>query len=85
VYLSTSKPVDTTVTADGTQMFSGILKPGKPQQFTASTLARVWLSRGGVVSITVNGHDLGQPGTKQKEYAASFTPLDYRGPPSPAA
>ena len=51
--------------ADGVKLFDGVLKPGKPQQVTASTLARVWLSRGGVVDITVNGHDLGAPGTKQ--------------------
>ncbi|HEY7282990.1 MAG TPA: RodZ domain-containing protein [Actinomycetota bacterium] len=78
VYLVASKPVDATVIADGTRMFSGTLRPGKPQQFTASTLARVWLSRGGVVAITVNGHELGSPGTRDKEYAASYTPLDYR-------
>jgi hypothetical protein len=66
-------------------MFSGTLKPGKPQQFTASTLARVWLSRGGVVAITVNGHEIGSPGTKDKEFAASFTPLDYRVRTSPSA
>jgi len=85
VYLKTSKPVDATVIADGTRMFSGILKPGKPQQFTAATLARVWLSRGGVVDITVNGHDLGAPGTKGSEFDASFTPFDYRERSSPAA
>lgn len=85
VYLATTKPVDATVIADGVKLFDGVLKPGKPQQVTASTLARVWLSRGGVVDITVNGHDLGAPGTKQAEYAASFTPFDYRERPSPAA
>jgi cytoskeletal protein RodZ len=85
VYLKASKRVDATVIADGTKMFSGTLKPGKPQQFTASTLARVWLSRGGVVDITVNGHQLGSPGTKDKEFAASYTPLDFRVRPSPAA
>ena len=85
VYLAASKRVDATVIADGTKMFSGTLKPGKPQQFTASTLARVWLSRGGVVAITVNGHEIGSPGTKDKEFAASFTPLDYRVRTSPTA
>ena len=85
VYLATTKPVEATVIADGVKMFDGVLKPGKPQQVTASTLARVWLSRGGVVDIMVNGHDLGSPGTKQAEYAASFTPFDYRERPSPAA
>jgi cytoskeletal protein RodZ len=85
VYLAASKPVDATVIADGTKMFSGTLKPGKPQQFIASTLARVWLSRGGVVAITVNGHEIGSPGTGDREFAASFTPLDYRVRTSPTA
>ncbi len=85
VYLAATKPVDATVIADGTRMFSGTLKPGKPQQFTASTLARVWLSRGGAVDITVNGHDLGSPGTRDREYAATYTPLDYRVRTSPTA
>jgi hypothetical protein len=85
VYLTTTKPVDAIVIADGTRMFSGTLKPGKPQQFTASTLARVWLSRGGVASITVNGYDLGTPGTRGNEFDASFTPFDYRERSSPAA
>jgi len=85
VYLVASKPVKATVIADGMKMFHGMLKPGKPQTVTASTLARVWLSRGGLVDITVNGHDLGAPGTKKAGYAATFTPFDYRERPSPAA
>jgi hypothetical protein len=85
VYLKARKPVDVVVIADGTRMFSGVLKPKEPQQFTAATVARVWLSRGTVVDITVNGHDLGAPGTRDRHYEASFTPQDFREPTSPAA
>jgi cytoskeletal protein RodZ len=85
VYLKAKKPVDAVVIADGTRLFEGMLKPKKPQQFTAQTVVRVWFSRGGVVETTVNGHDLGFPGTRQQRYEASFTPQDYRETPSPAA
>jgi cytoskeletal protein RodZ len=85
VYLKAKKPVDAVVIADGARMFEGVLKPRKPQQFTAQTVVRVWFSRGGVVQTTVNGHDLGLPGNQQQRYEASFTPQDYRETPSPAA
>jgi cytoskeleton protein RodZ len=85
VYLEATKRVQARVIADGTELFSDVLKPGKPQQVTASTLVRVWLERGGDVQITVNGHDLGEPGVPEREFVASFTPRDYRETPSPAA
>jgi cytoskeletal protein RodZ len=85
VYLDTTKSVGASVIADGHQMFSGVLKPGHPRQFTASTVVRVWLSSGAVVQITVNGHDLGTPGTSHEAFEATFTPRDYRESSSPAA
>ncbi len=85
VYLKARKPVDAVVIADGTRMFEGVLKPKKPRQFTASTVVRVWFSRGGVVEATVNGHDLGTPGIRRQRYEASFTPQDFRETTSPAA
>ena len=42
----------------------------------------VWLGRGGVVEISVNGHSLGKPGKRTATYAESFGPLDYRRKPS---
>jgi len=85
VYLKSTKPVGVTVIADGTQMFSDKLRPDHPQQFTAANLVRVWIQTGANVEITVNGHELGAPGTKHKPYEATFTPMDYREPSSPAA
>jgi hypothetical protein len=37
------------------------------------------------VEITVNGHRLGTPGTPDAPYSDSFSPLDYRRPPSTAS
>lgn len=85
LYLKAKQPVDVVVIADGRRVFQGMLKPKEPQQFTASTVIRLWLSRGGVVDTMVNGHDLGTPGTQGTRYEASFTPLDFREPTSPAA
>ena len=85
VYLEATKKVQGRVIADGNELFIGELKPGHPQQFTASTLARVWLDRGGLVQVTVNGHDLGEPGVPERAFVASFTPQDYRESPSPSA
>ena len=85
VYLAATHPVGATVIADGHEAFSGKLKPGKPQTFTASTLVRVRFAKGGAVQIMVNGHDLGEPGSGDREFVASFTPKDYRETPSPAA
>jgi hypothetical protein len=85
VYLDATKVVGARVIVDGEEKFSGVLKPGKPQQFTASTVARVWFNEGGRVQVTVNGHDLGEPGAQGREFVASFTPQDYRETSSPAA
>jgi hypothetical protein len=85
VYLAATKRVEARVVADGTERYAGVLRPGKPQQFTASTLVRVWFDKGGLVQVTVNGHELGEPGTLEREFVATFTPEDYRETPSPAA
>jgi hypothetical protein len=85
VYLQAAKPVGVSIVADGHQLFAGTLKPGHPKSFTAATVARVWFSHGGDVAVTVNGHDLGKPGTMHREFEGTFTPQDYRETSSPAA
>jgi cytoskeletal protein RodZ len=85
VYLKSTKPVEVNVIADGQQMFSEVLRPNHPQQFTAANVVRVRIASGAVVEITVNGHELGAPGTKHRLYEATFTPQDYRELSSPAA
>jgi len=88
VYLTigAAKPARVTVLADGTEVFSGILRPGHAQSFAASTLIRVLAPRGGGLQLTVNGHELGAPANGKHPYKASFTPQDYReAEPSPSA
>jgi cytoskeleton protein RodZ len=84
VYLQASKPIRLTVVTDGTTIFSRQLKPGHPMEFHGSTLVRVIAPSGGILHITVNGHDLGSPGTKGHPYSGSFTPADFRETSSPS-
>lgn len=81
VRMEALEPVHAVVTSDGTRLFDGMLRKGQPLELTAGTLLRVRFDRG-VVSLRVNGHDLGVPGDPHRVYVASFTPSHFQETPS---
>jgi hypothetical protein len=75
------EPVHAKIHSDGTLLFDDRLVPGRPVEFTASTLLKVRLDRG-VVALSVNGHDLGVPGDPRHIFRGSFTPEQFLETPS---
>jgi len=83
VVLTANQAVKAVVVVDGTRQFSGTLKKGVPQTFRGTNLIRVRLEKGGLADMTVNGTDIGVPGTPKAPYAAPFEPDTFR--PTPGA
>ena len=75
--------IDAVVTVDGDQVFSGLLAAGEARTFVAVDEIGVWFSRGGVVTLIVNGQELQDgepPGVREQPYSATF----YEPPPTPS-
>jgi cytoskeletal protein RodZ len=58
------------------QLFSGLLRRGDTKEWTARKKIRVVVGNGGGVALTVNGKDLGSPGTAGQVLRLSFDPND---------
>jgi cytoskeletal protein RodZ len=63
----------------GEQLFSGLLAAGKTMEWTAKKRIQVLIGNGGGVRLTVNGKDLGSPGTDGQVLRFSFGPRDPEG------
>ncbi|REE99231.1 helix-turn-helix domain-containing protein [Thermomonospora umbrina] len=63
----------------GRQLFSGLLPAGESMEWTAKKKIRVLIGNGGGVTLTVNGKDLGSPGTDGQVLRLSFGPGDPEG------
>jgi Helix-turn-helix domain len=85
VALFAKHDVAVVIHTDGRVAFDGVMREGRGLSYDASREVQVQLARGGQVEITVNGHRLGTPGTPDAPYSDSFSPLDYRRPPSTAS
>lgn len=83
VAVEASVDVHLTITADGRVAFNRILRAGEGDSFQADTTLKVVLDRGASARLTVNGHDLGSPGSPTESYEATFGPNDYGSQPSP--
>ncbi len=83
VAVRASMPVHATVWADGAVAFDGVLRKDEFRSFEAGRSITVALERGGVATITVNGHPLGNPGLPTGPYRATFRPNDFRTSPTP--
>jgi hypothetical protein len=81
VGMEAKQPVRARVLSDGTLLFDDQLLPGRPVEFTATTLLKVRLDRG-VVALSVNGHELGVPGGPHRPFVGSFTPEHFVETPS---
>jgi cytoskeletal protein RodZ len=60
----------------GKQLFSGLLRRGDVKEWTARKKIRVVLGNAGGVALTVNGKNLGSPGTTGQVLRLSFDPND---------
>jgi len=78
VTITPTKRVGAVVVVDGLPAFSGILQKDTPKTFSGASLIRVKLDKGGVAKLTVNGKDIGAPGTPNAPYTAPFEPDTFR-------
>jgi hypothetical protein len=76
------QPVHLIITADGQVKFQGVLRKDEARTFQGNQTVRVELEKGGVASITVNGHHVGKPGDTASAFTANYTPDSFRGSPS---
>lgn len=60
----------------GKQLFSGVIRPGQSEQWTAKKHIRLVIGNGGGVRLTVNGKDLGSPGQDGQVVRLAFGPGD---------
>lgn len=60
----------------GKQLFSGLLRRGDTKEWTARKRIRVVVGNAGGVALTVNGKNLGSPGTTGQVLRLSFDPND---------
>ena len=80
VELVAQRSVEAKVTIDETVDFDGVLNAGEARTFEGEAAIAIELARGGVVSIQVNGNDLGSPGNEEQPYAEVFLPPGEGGP-----
>jgi Helix-turn-helix domain len=74
--------VSVTIMADGQKKFDDVLRAGEGVSIQADHLIQITIDRGASARITVNGHDLGEPGSSRLPYRASFRSDDFRSQPS---
>ena len=60
----------------GNTVFEGLLQPGARKTFTDKTRVTLIIGRAGSVTLTVNGKDLGSPGSGAQVVRLSFGPGD---------
>lgn len=63
-------------TAGGTKAFEGVLNTGAVKVFTDPALVKIVIGNAGAVKLTVNGVDIGSPGTTGQVVRLSFDPSD---------
>jgi hypothetical protein len=84
VAVEASVDVHLTITTDGRVAFDRVLRAGEGESFQADSTLVVKLDRGASARLTVNGHDLGTPGSPTHPYEETFGPKDYGSQPSAA-
>jgi cytoskeletal protein RodZ len=62
--------------SSGKQLFSGVLRAGQHQEWTSKKRIRMVIGNGGGVKLTVNGKDLGAPGSSGQVVRLNFGPGD---------
>jgi cytoskeletal protein RodZ len=60
----------------GKQLFSGVIRAGQSEEWTAKQRIRLLIGNGGGVRLTVNGKDVGSPGDGGQVIQLSYGPHD---------
>ncbi|WP_026411989.1 helix-turn-helix domain-containing protein [Actinomadura oligospora] len=60
----------------GRSLFTGTLSAGADRHWSARKVISIVIGNGGGVRLTVNGHDIGSPGTDGNVMELKFTPSD---------
>ncbi|MCO5966803.1 helix-turn-helix domain-containing protein [Actinoallomurus soli] len=60
----------------GKQLFSGVIRPGQTEEWSAKKHLRLVIGNGGGVHLTVNGKDVGSPGQDGQVVRLDFGPKD---------
>jgi hypothetical protein len=87
VAIKAVEPVHAVVTVDG-RMRTYDLDATEGIAVTGTERVEVAITPGGQATLTVNGHDLGEPGHPNRTFIATYTPQDYRrssSSPTPSA
>jgi cytoskeleton protein RodZ len=79
VEVRAAEPIHLMVRTEDRVEFDSVLQEGEGRSWVANSRIEIQLERGGVASVTVNGHSLGRPGTEDAPYSATFFPESYRG------
>jgi cytoskeleton protein RodZ len=79
VEVRSTEPIHLVVRTDDQVEFDDVLQGGEGRSWVANSRIEIQLERGGVASVTVNGHSLGKPGKRDVTYSATFFPESYRG------
>lgn len=74
--------VQAVVSSDGQPVFSGILRAQEARTFEGIREITVQIARGGVVTLKVNGEDIGEPGDVDHPYSGTFYPPSPTPTPS---
>ncbi|GLZ04388.1 membrane protein [Actinomadura sp. NBRC 104412] len=61
---------------EGRQLFSGLLRKGQSREWTDPEKLSILIGNGGGLHVTVNGQDIGYPGSPGSVYRITFTPED---------
>lgn len=62
--------------ATNRELFSGLIRSGAAKKWTSRKRIRIVIGNGGGVRLTVNGHDIGHPGTEGQVLQLNFGPND---------
>jgi cytoskeletal protein RodZ len=62
--------------AKGKELFSGIIRQGQSEEWTSRKRIRLLIGNGGGLRLTVNGKDVGSPGTAGQVVRLSYGPRD---------
>jgi hypothetical protein len=76
------KPVRVTITTDGHVEFQGLFHRDEARSFQGNDSIQVEMEKGAAAVITVNGHDIGKPGSSRSPFTAQYAPDSFRGTPS---
>ena len=82
VVLRADEAITAIIRTDNDKARTFDLRAGEWRTFEGNTKVVVKLDHGGTTAITVNGHSLKKPGSKDQPYTATFRPQDFRGTPS---